>query len=71
MGCGHSYNQEINDGDRCYACVGNALVIEGAESLRDLPPHRVTEEGMNVVGQSYYRLRYIDGSEDLVESMTR
>jgi hypothetical protein len=46
-------------------------VIEGAESLRDLPPHHVTEEGVNAVGQSYYRLRYVDGSEDLVESMAR
>lgn len=70
-GCGQSYDQDVNDGDRCYACVGNSLVIDGAESLRHLPPHDVTEEGINVVGQSYYRLRYVDGSECLVEDMTR
>lgn len=68
--CGQPYDQAINDvGHQCYACVGNGRIVEGAGRLQDLPPHQVTEEGINIVGQNYHRLRYVDGSEDLLDSM--
>jgi hypothetical protein len=62
-----AYDERANDGDRCMACQGIELMISGVQSLNDLPLHEVTEEGVNLAEQRYMRLRYADGSEDLID----
>jgi hypothetical protein len=62
-----SFDPMHNDRDTCMACQALQRLAEGAHSLENLPLHHVVEEGVNVIGQRYVRLRYIDGSEDLID----
>jgi len=75
--CGQLYNTVVNLEDHCMACQGDIRLLgydpvgrvwmSCAESLSDLPPHEVTEEGLNAAGQRYVRLQYADGSECLID----
>ena len=75
--CGQLYNTVVNTQDHCMACQGEILLagydpvgrvwMPCAESLSDLPPHEITEEGVKAAGQRYARLRYADGSEGLID----
>lgn len=64
--CHERYDVVANDGDVCLSCIGLARMISGV-SFDGLPLHEVIEEGVSVVGQRYVRLRYADGSEDLID----
>jgi len=61
------YDERANDGDRCMSCQALDILASGAGSLQVLPLHSVLEEGINVAGQRYVRLRYADGTEDLID----
>ncbi len=55
--CGQVYNTVINPEGHCMACQGDIRLLgydpvgrvwmSCAESLSDLPPHEVTDEGVN------------------------
>ena len=77
--CGQVYNTVVNTVGHCMACRGDILLTgydpvgrvwtPCVESLSDLPPHEVTEEGVDAAGQWYARLRYADGSEGLIDPL--
>lgn len=66
--CHGDYDERSNDGDGCMSCQAlSQLASGGVASLDDLPLHEVVEEGINLIGQRYVRLRYADGSLDLID----
>jgi len=62
------YDETSNPTGVCMSCHGTSMLIEG-RMLDVLPPHHIVEEGINAVGQRYVRLRYVDGSEDLIDPL--
>jgi hypothetical protein len=60
------YDQTVNDAGACMACQSLSLLAEG-RPIDQLPPHTVTEQGVNEMGQRFARLRYIDGSVDHID----
>ncbi|MFL1446182.1 hypothetical protein [Nocardiopsis protaetiae] len=61
-----NYDQKANHDGPCMACQGMMLLADGVP-LSSLPPHEVVEEGVNMAGQWYMRVRYADGSLDLID----
>lgn len=64
--CEWGYDERANDGDRCMACQARSILrTAGAGSPVALPSHQVLGR-MSLHDQPYTRLRYADGSEDLM-----
>jgi hypothetical protein len=62
----HPEAYDYDDYGWCMACIGLQVQIAGGR-LEDLPTHEVIEEGMCGPGFRYVRVRYWDGSEDVID----
>lgn len=61
-----NYDETVNQEDRCMACQALVLLAAGVP-LSALPSYEVVEEGINLAGQWYLRVRYADGSLDFLD----
>ncbi len=60
------YDDAYNDdpGGRCMRCLNFARLIVNSQP-QELPPHTITEDSINAVGERSVRVLYADGSTDL------
>ena len=63
--CQRQYDERSSNAGRCMACQGQQVTKRDG-ALQDLPPHQVTEEGLDETGRRYIRVRYADGSDDFI-----